>query len=71
MLTAMGVTEMVSNGIDSDWSQPKGRHKEEEGGLSDDKIEQIAAKRDISLDKMQKSYGLAQDAAKQWARDIE
>jgi uncharacterized protein YjbJ (UPF0337 family) len=62
---------VVRKRIDGDWSQPKRRHKEAEGGLSDNEIEQIAAKRDICLDKLQNSYGLAQDAAKQRARVFE
>jgi hypothetical protein len=51
--------------IEDDWRQPTRRFVEGQWSLAAVENEQVAARQDMLLDKIQQSYGLAQDKAKQ------
>lgn len=51
------------NRIEGNWKQVKGTVREQWGRLSDDRLEQIAGKRDQLVGSIQEYYGVARDEA--------
>lgn len=57
--------------IQGNWKEVSGKVRERWGQLTDDDLEQIAGKRDQLVGHIQKSYGIAKDAAEKQVRDFE
>ncbi len=62
---------MNRNIIAGNWTQLKGKVKEQWGKLTDDDIDQIQGKRDQLAGKIQERYGVAQDKAEEQIDDWE
>ncbi len=54
---------MSSHVLEGNWSQLKGKVREQWGKLSDDDLDQIAGRRDQLVGKLQEKYGLAKAEA--------
>jgi uncharacterized protein YjbJ (UPF0337 family) len=57
--------------IQGNWNQVSGKVRQKWGQLSDDDLNAIHGKRDQLVGKIQKSYGLARDAAEAQVREFE
>lgn len=57
--------------IKGNWTQFKGKVKEQWGKLTDDDMDVIAGKRDQMLGKLQERHGLAKEAAEDQLRNWE
>ncbi|MCI0563942.1 MAG: CsbD family protein, partial [Nitrososphaera sp.] len=53
------------------WKEFTGNVKQTWGKLTDDELDEIAGKRDVLVGKIQKKYGIAQEAAEQQVKDFE
>lgn len=62
---------MNRNIAEGNWKELKGKVKEQWGKLTDDRLDQIAGKRDQLRGEIQKSYGLSQDEAERQLKDFE
>jgi uncharacterized protein YjbJ (UPF0337 family) len=62
------------NEISGQWTQFKGRLKEQWGGLTDDELEAIAGNREQLIGKLQEKHGLTKDEAErqleEWQRYV-
>ena len=56
---------MNEDRIKGNWTQFKGKVKEQWGKLTDDDMDVIAGKRDQMLGKLQERHGLAREAAEE------
>ena len=60
--------------IQGNWTQFKGRLKEQWGDLTDDDIDRAAGQRDQLVGKIQERYGIARDEAERqvstWERNL-
>ena len=59
------------NQIEGNWTQFRGKVKEQWGKLTDDDLDRIAGQRDQLVGRLQKSYGIAEDEAERRVRDWE
>ncbi len=57
--------------IQGNWTQLKGKVKEQWGKLTDDQIDSIAGKRDQLAGKIQEIYGVTRDEVEKQIRDFE
>ena len=61
--------------IEGNWTQLKGKARQQWGKLTDDDWDVVAGKRDELIGRIQKRYGKARDEAEkevdQWSRDLE
>ena len=61
--------------IEGNWTQAKGKVKEQWGKLTDDDFDVIAGKRDQLTGKIQERYGVAKDEAEKqvdsWVKDYD
>ncbi|PWW47080.1 CsbD family protein [Melaminivora alkalimesophila] len=62
---------MNEDRIKGNWTQFKGKVKEQWGKLTDDDMDVIAGKRDQMLGKLQERHGLAKEAAEDQLRNWE
>ena len=53
------------------WKQFTGKVKEQWGDLTDDKLDQIAGKRDILVGNVQGKYGIAKEEAEKQVKEWE
>lgn len=59
------------NIVKGNWTQFKGKVKEQWGELTDDDLDLIEGKRDQLVGRIQKRYGLEQDKAEEQIKDWE
>ena len=59
------------NIVKGNWTQFKGKVKEQWGELTDDDLDAIEGKRDQLVGKVQKRYGIAQEKAEEQIKDWE
>ncbi|HWW04005.1 CsbD family protein [Collimonas sp.] len=57
--------------IQGNWKQFKGNVKVQWGKLTDDKLDQIAGKRDQLVGSIQEAYGVSKDDAEKQIREFE
>jgi uncharacterized protein YjbJ (UPF0337 family) len=57
--------------LKGDWNQLKGRIKEAWGKLTDQDLEVVAGKRDQLVGLIQKTYGIAREAAEREVQEFE
>jgi uncharacterized protein YjbJ (UPF0337 family) len=62
---------MNKDRIEGNWKQVSGKIREKWGQLTDNDMTEIAGKREQLVGKIQKSYGLARDAAESQVREFE
>jgi uncharacterized protein YjbJ (UPF0337 family) len=62
---------MNSDIIEGNWTQLKGKVKEQWGKLTEDTIEVIAGRRDQLAGKIQEIYGITRDEAEKQIREFE
>lgn len=62
---------MNKDTIEGNWTQFKGKIREQWGKLTDDDIDVIAGKRDQLLGKIQERYGIAKDEAEKQTAEWE
>lgn len=53
------------------WKELKGKVKEQWGKLSDDRLEEIAGKRDQLAGEIQKAYGVSREEAEKQVQEFE
>lgn len=61
----IGGTKMNSDQLKGNWTQAKGKIKENWGRLTDDQIDVIAGQRDQLVGEIQKQYGKSREVAEQ------
>ena len=59
------------NIVEGNWKQFKGKVKAQWGKLTDDHLDVIAGKHDQLAGKIQETYGITKDEAKQQIKDFE
>lgn len=57
--------------IEGNWTQLKGKVREQWGRLTDDEFDRIAGRRDKLAGSLQDSYGIAKDEAEKQIKDFE
>jgi uncharacterized protein YjbJ (UPF0337 family) len=57
--------------VAGNWTQFKGKVKEQWGKLTDDEIDMIAGQRDQLVGKIQEAYGISRDEAEQQIKGFE
>lgn len=57
--------------IEGNWTQAKGKVKEQWGKLTDDDLAKISGKRDQLAGKLQERYGIAKDDVEKQLEDFE
>lgn len=57
--------------IEGNWTQAKGKVKEQWGKTTNDHLDVIAGKRDQLVGKIQENYGVAKDEAERQVKDWE
>ena len=60
---------MNEDRIEGNWTQFKGKVKEQWGKLTDDQLDVIAGKRDNLVGKIQATYGIAKDETEKQLTD--
>lgn len=62
---------MNKDTIEGNWSELKGRVKEQWGKLTDDRLDEIAGRRDQLAGEIQQAYGISRDEAEKQVKDFE
>jgi uncharacterized protein YjbJ (UPF0337 family) len=62
---------MNEDTLKGQWTQLKGRVREQWGKLTDDDLDRVAGNRDQLVGKIQNSYGIAKDEAEKQLKDWE
>lgn len=62
---------MNKDTIEGNWKELKGRAKQQWGKLTDDRLDEIAGKRDQLAGEIQQAYGVSKDEAKKQIKDFE
>ncbi len=62
---------MNKDTIEGNWKELKGRVKEQWGKLTDDRLDEIAGKRDQLAGEIQQAYGISRDEAEKQVKDFE
>lgn len=62
---------MNKDTIEGNWTEFKGKVKEQWGKLTDDRLDVIAGKRDQLRGEIQQAYGLSKDEAEKQVKDFE
>ncbi|MFL1467567.1 CsbD family protein [Marinobacter sp. HN1S83] len=62
---------MNKDTIEGNWSELKGRVKEQWGKLTDDRLDEIAGRRDQLAGEIQQAYGVSRDEAEKQVKDFE
>ena len=57
--------------IEGQWTQVKGKVKQQWAKLTDDDVTRIEGKRDVLIGKIQERYGIAQDEAERQVKQFE
>ena len=57
--------------VKGNWTQYRGKIKEQWGKLTDDELDMIAGQRDQLLGKIQQAYGVSRDEAEHQIRSFE
>lgn len=57
--------------FEGNWKELKGKVKEQWGKLSDDRLEEIAGKRDQLAGEIQKAYGVSREEAEKQVQEFE
>ena len=57
--------------IQGQWTQVKGKVKQQWAKLTDDDVGRIEGKRDVLIGKIQERYGIAQDEAERQVKQFE
>lgn len=57
--------------IEGNWKEYKGKVKAQWGKLTDDRIDEIAGKRDQLAGEIQKAYGVTKEEAEKQIKDFE
>lgn len=62
---------MNKDTIEGNWTEFKGKVKEQWGKLTDDRLDVIAGKRDQLRGEIQQAYGLSKEEAEKQVKDFE
>lgn len=62
---------MNKDTIEGNWKELKGRAKQQWGKLTDDRLDEIAGKRDQLAGEIQQAYGVSRDEAEKQIDDFE
>ena len=62
---------MNKDTIEGNWKELKGRAKQQWGKLTDDRLDEIAGKRDQLAGEIQQAYGVSRDEAEKQIKDFE
>ena len=62
---------MNKDTIEGNWSELKGKVKEQWGKLTDDRLDEIAGRRDQLAGEIQKAYGISREKAEEQVKDFE
>lgn len=62
---------MNKDTIEGNWKELKGRVKERWGKLTDDRLDEIAGRRDQLTGAVQQAYGISRNEAEKEVRDFE
>lgn len=71
MAIAPQETEMNWDTIEGNWKEYKGKVKAQWGKLTDDRLDEIAGKRDQLAGEIQKAYGVTKEEAEKQIKDFE
>jgi uncharacterized protein YjbJ (UPF0337 family) len=63
--------KMNKDTIEGNWKELKGRVKEQWGKLTDDRLDEIAGKREQLAGEIQQAYGVSRDEADKQIKDFE
>jgi uncharacterized protein YjbJ (UPF0337 family) len=62
---------MNTDTIEGNWKELKGKVKEQWGKLTDDRLDEIAGKREQLAGEIQQAYGVTRDEADKQIKDFE
>ncbi|WP_373001841.1 CsbD family protein [Marinobacter sp.] len=62
---------MNKDTIEGNWKELKGRVKEQWGKLTDDRLDEIAGKREQLAGEIQQAYGVTREEAERQLKDFE
>lgn len=62
---------MNKDTIEGNWKELKGRVKEQWGKLTDDRLDEIAGKREQLAGEIQQAYGISRDEAEKQLKEFE
>jgi uncharacterized protein YjbJ (UPF0337 family) len=62
---------MNKDTIEGNWSELKGKAKQQWGKLTDDRLDEIAGRRDELAGEIQQAYGVSREEADKQVKDFE